>query len=183
MDCSLPGSSVCGNSPGKDTRVGCHALLQGILYLQQLIWILLKTLQATQSFHVTETFLGFQFLIFTLKGFGLRESEFRFPQDQMLQQRSTTSSLLGIGSQETSVGQWGSRTELGKHPVEEPLSSHHYGWRVTTASSFGGLWSQGWTHASGWPTWGARQLGYIYPPSYQRAAPWGHQYLHIPPWP
>ena len=30
MDCSLPGSSVHGNSPGKNTEVGCHALLQGI---------------------------------------------------------------------------------------------------------------------------------------------------------
>ena len=28
MDCSLPGSSVCGDSPGKNTGVGCHALLQ-----------------------------------------------------------------------------------------------------------------------------------------------------------
>ena len=30
MDCSPPGSSVCGDSPGKKTGVGCHALLQGI---------------------------------------------------------------------------------------------------------------------------------------------------------
>ena len=30
MDCSPPGSSVHGNSPGKNTGVGCHALLQGI---------------------------------------------------------------------------------------------------------------------------------------------------------
>ena len=30
MDCSLPGSSVNGISPGKNTRVGCHAFLQGI---------------------------------------------------------------------------------------------------------------------------------------------------------
>ena len=29
MDCSPPGSSVNGNSPGKNTVVGCHALLQG----------------------------------------------------------------------------------------------------------------------------------------------------------
>ena len=31
MDCSPPGSSVHGNSPGKNTGVGCHALLQGNL--------------------------------------------------------------------------------------------------------------------------------------------------------
>ena len=28
MDCSLPGSSVHGNSPSKNTGVGCHFLLQ-----------------------------------------------------------------------------------------------------------------------------------------------------------
>ena len=30
MDSNFPGFSVCGDSPGKNTRVGCHALLQGI---------------------------------------------------------------------------------------------------------------------------------------------------------
>ena len=30
MDCSLPASSVHENSPGENTGVGCHALLQGI---------------------------------------------------------------------------------------------------------------------------------------------------------
>ena len=30
MDCSLPGSSVHGDSPGKNNGVGCHAFLQGI---------------------------------------------------------------------------------------------------------------------------------------------------------
>ena len=30
MDCSLPGSSIHGDSPGKNTGVGCHSLLQGI---------------------------------------------------------------------------------------------------------------------------------------------------------
>ena len=34
MDCSLPGSSVHGDSPGKNTGVVCHALLQGILPTQ-----------------------------------------------------------------------------------------------------------------------------------------------------
>jgi len=29
LDCSPPGSSVHGDSPGKSTEVGCHALLQG----------------------------------------------------------------------------------------------------------------------------------------------------------
>ena len=30
MDCSSPGSSVLGDSPGKNIGVACHALLQGI---------------------------------------------------------------------------------------------------------------------------------------------------------
>ena len=34
MDCSPPGSSVHGDSPGKNTGVGCHALLQGIFPTQ-----------------------------------------------------------------------------------------------------------------------------------------------------
>ena len=34
MDCSLPGSSVHGDSPGKNSRVGCHFLLQGIFTTQ-----------------------------------------------------------------------------------------------------------------------------------------------------
>ena len=36
MDCSLPGSSVHGDSPGKNTGVDCHALLQGIFPTQGL---------------------------------------------------------------------------------------------------------------------------------------------------
>ena len=35
MDCSPPGSSVHGDSPG-NTEVGCHALLQGIFPIQGL---------------------------------------------------------------------------------------------------------------------------------------------------
>ena len=34
MDRSPPGSSVHGDSPGKNTGVGCHALLQGIFPTQ-----------------------------------------------------------------------------------------------------------------------------------------------------
>ena len=36
MDCSLPGTSVHGDSPGKNTGVGYHALLQGIFPTQGL---------------------------------------------------------------------------------------------------------------------------------------------------
>ena len=34
MDCSPPGFSVHGDSAGKNTGVGCHALPQGILPIQ-----------------------------------------------------------------------------------------------------------------------------------------------------
>ena len=34
MRCSLPGSSVHGDSPGKNTRVGCHCFLQVIFLIQ-----------------------------------------------------------------------------------------------------------------------------------------------------
>ena len=34
MDCILPGCSVHGDSPGKNTGLGCHALLQGIVPTQ-----------------------------------------------------------------------------------------------------------------------------------------------------
>ena len=36
MVCSPPGSSVCGDSPGNNTGVGCHALLQRIFPTQGL---------------------------------------------------------------------------------------------------------------------------------------------------
>ena len=48
MDCGLPASSVHGDSPGKNTGVGCHALLQeifptqgsnpGLLYRRQILY-------------------------------------------------------------------------------------------------------------------------------------------------
>ena len=36
MGCGFPGSSVFGDSPGKNPGVGCHALLQGIFPTQGL---------------------------------------------------------------------------------------------------------------------------------------------------
>ena len=36
MDCSPPGPSIHGDSPGKNTGVGCHVLLQGIFPTQRL---------------------------------------------------------------------------------------------------------------------------------------------------
>ena len=43
MDCSTPSSSVHGDSPGKNTGVGCHVLLQGIFPTQEsnqcLLWL------------------------------------------------------------------------------------------------------------------------------------------------
>ena len=36
MDCSLPSTAVHGDSPCRNTGVGCHALLQGIFPTQEL---------------------------------------------------------------------------------------------------------------------------------------------------
>ena len=36
VDCSLPGSSVHGDFPGKNIGVGCHAFFQGIFPIQGL---------------------------------------------------------------------------------------------------------------------------------------------------
>ena len=44
LDCSPPCSSVQGDSPGKSTGVGCHALLQGIFPTQGLNLFLLHLL-------------------------------------------------------------------------------------------------------------------------------------------
>ena len=44
MDCSSPGSSVHGDSPGKNTGVGCYDLLQGFLPFQGLNPLLLGLL-------------------------------------------------------------------------------------------------------------------------------------------
>ena len=35
MNCSSPGSSVHGDSPGKNTGMGCHGLLQGTFTTQE----------------------------------------------------------------------------------------------------------------------------------------------------
>ena len=44
IDFSLPGSSVHGDSPGKNTRVGCHAFPQGLFLSQELNLQLLRLL-------------------------------------------------------------------------------------------------------------------------------------------
>ena len=56
MDCNPPGSSVPGDSPGKNTGVGCHALLQGI-FRTQLSHIAGRffTVWATREAHSLET--------------------------------------------------------------------------------------------------------------------------------
>ena len=55
MDCSLPGSSAHGNSPGKNTGVGCHAFLQGVFPTQGLKLHLLPSPALTDSFFTTGT--------------------------------------------------------------------------------------------------------------------------------
>ena len=50
MDCSPPGSSVHGDSLGKNTRVGCHAFLQGLF----------PTRDQTQVSHIAGGFFIFK---------------------------------------------------------------------------------------------------------------------------
>ena len=48
MDCSSPGSSVRGDSPGKNTRGGCHFLLH-ISCISCIGWVILLPLSATRE--------------------------------------------------------------------------------------------------------------------------------------
>ena len=54
VDCSLPGSSVHGDFPGKNTGVGCHALLQGIFPTQGWNLCLLHLPALSGRFFITE---------------------------------------------------------------------------------------------------------------------------------
>ena len=53
MDYSMPDSSVHGNFPGKNTGVGCHALLQGIFLTQRLNPRVLCLLELASEFFTT----------------------------------------------------------------------------------------------------------------------------------
>ena len=65
MGCSPPGSSVHGDSPGKNTAVGCHALLQGIFPTQGLNWCLMSPAVAGGFFTTSAT--GSRILIIFLR--------------------------------------------------------------------------------------------------------------------
>ena len=52
MDCSPAGSFVLGDSPGKNTGVGCHALLLGIFLTQELIPHLRRLLHCRQVLYL-----------------------------------------------------------------------------------------------------------------------------------
>ena len=53
IDCSPPSSSVHGDSPDKNTEVGCHALLQEIVPTQELSLNLLCVLALAARFFTT----------------------------------------------------------------------------------------------------------------------------------
>ena len=72
MDCSLPGSSVNGDSPGKNTGVSSHDLLQGIFLTQRSKLCLLCLLHCRWIIHrwamreaplLANCFLNFEILI------------------------------------------------------------------------------------------------------------------------
>ena len=56
MDCGPQASSVHGDSPGKNTGVGCHVLLQGIFPTQELNRGLLQCKQILHSLATREDF-------------------------------------------------------------------------------------------------------------------------------
>ena len=68
MDCSSPGSSVHGDSPGKNTGVACSALHQGIfptqglnpglLHCRQILYHLSHQGSPTFSLHLSKNYLG-----------------------------------------------------------------------------------------------------------------------------
>ena len=55
VDCSPPGSSVRGDSPGKNTGVGCYALLQGVFPMQELNLVSLMSPALAGRFFSTGT--------------------------------------------------------------------------------------------------------------------------------
>ena len=57
MDHNQPGASVHGDSPSKNTGVGCHALLQGIFPTQGLNC---KSLMSPAEFRFFNPYLPFQ---------------------------------------------------------------------------------------------------------------------------
>ena len=84
MDCSLPGYSVDGDSPGKNTGVDCHSFLQGIFptqgsnpgllhcrwilyYLSQQESLVISTESVYSNSRVVKLFRGMQFLSLKLK--------------------------------------------------------------------------------------------------------------------
>ena len=81
MDCSLPGSSVHGIFPGKNTGVGCHFLLQGnfptqglnLSLLCLLHWqvgsLLLAPPGKQSSANISGSFLLLLFLLLKLSSF------------------------------------------------------------------------------------------------------------------
>ena len=67
MDCSPPSSSVQGDSPGKNTGVGCHAFLQGIFPTQGLNPGLLHCMQVL--YHLSHQGNSLVFFLFKVYSF------------------------------------------------------------------------------------------------------------------
>ena len=67
IDCSQPGFSVCGDSPGKNTGAGCHFLFQGIfptqrsnlylLHCRQILWLLSYQETSFRGLHLWRGFI------------------------------------------------------------------------------------------------------------------------------
>ena len=65
MDGSLPGSSVHGDSPGKNTGVGCHFLFQTcVLHCKLIPEMMLLSRRDSKGFHID--FLKISYLSFSV---------------------------------------------------------------------------------------------------------------------
>ena len=86
MGCSLSGSSVHGDSPGKNTGVGCHALLQQIFLTQELNrGVLYCRLSYQLSYQGSlEISLVSYYSLFRVENWGYQISMVSDPKDQIL---------------------------------------------------------------------------------------------------
>ena len=84
MDCSLTGSSVYGDSPGKNTRVGCHALLQDIFPTQRLNRHLMRLLHCRRILYHWTTIRLLQLPVFKIREISTKKAYFHWDYNEIL---------------------------------------------------------------------------------------------------
>ena len=129
MDCSPPGSSVPGASPGKNTGEGCHVLLQGIFPTQGSNPGLPHCRQIL--YHLT--YQGSpRILEWVAYPFSKGSS---WPRNQTRQESSSNTGDLDLSP-------WS-----GRFPGREWQPTPYFCWRILLTEDSGGLWSQEVRHS------------------------------------